>query len=40
MVSSDWQGKGVVGEEYAKKVLFFDRIVGYSTTSILNGCRG
>jgi len=36
IVGSDWKDKTVVGEEHAKKVMFFDRIGNYSTTNILN----
>ena len=35
MVGSDWKGKEVVGDIFAKEVKFFDRIAGYSTTKIL-----
>ena len=35
VIGSDWKGKKVVGEEYAGKVEFFDRIKGYSTTKLL-----
>ena len=35
IVGSDWKGKRVVGQEKVNKVLFFDRIGEYSTTSIL-----
>ena len=35
VVGSDWQGKPIVGETYAKKVLFFHRVGDYSTTNIL-----
>ena len=35
IVGSDWKGKKVIGEEKVNKVLFFDRIGTYSTTSIL-----
>ena len=35
VIGSDWKGKKVVGEKYAGKVDFFDRIEGYSTTNIL-----
>ena len=35
IVGSDWEGKIVVGQEKVNKVLFFDRIGTYSTTSIL-----
>ena len=36
VVGSDWKGKRVVGEKYAKEVKFFDRIERYSTTKIIN----
>ena len=36
VVGSEYKTKGVVGVEHAKKVHFFDRIKGYSTTNILN----
>jgi len=35
VIGSDWRGKKVVGEQYATKLQFFERIDGYSTTSIL-----
>ena len=35
VVGSDWEGKYVVGAEYAKDVIFFPRIDGYSTTKTL-----
>jgi rfaE bifunctional protein nucleotidyltransferase chain/domain len=35
VIGSDWKGKEVVGEQYANKLIFFDRIEGYSTTKIL-----
>jgi len=35
VIGSDWKGKDVVGAQHAGKVEFFDRISGYSTTSIL-----
>lgn len=35
VIGSDWKGKTVVGEQYAKKLVFFDRIGDYSTTNIL-----
>ena len=36
VIGSDWKGKPVIGEQYAKKLMFFDRIGDYSTTNILN----
>ncbi len=35
VIGSDWKGKPVVGQQYAKKLMFFDRIENYSTTKIL-----
>ena len=35
VIGSDWRGKKVVGTQYATKLQFFERIDGYSTTSIL-----
>ena len=35
VIGSDWKGKTVVGEQYAKKLIFFNRIGDYSTTNIL-----
>jgi len=35
IIGSDWRGKKVVGQQYAKEVRFFQRINGYSTTNIL-----
>ena len=36
VVGSDWKGKDIVGGQYAKKIIFFERIEKYSTTNILN----
>lgn len=35
IVGSDYINKKVVGSENAKKLIFFDKIKGYSTTKIL-----
>tara|TARA_Y100000004_G_scaffold151847_1_gene174726 strand:- start:2140 stop:2544 length:405 start_codon:yes stop_codon:yes gene_type:complete len=35
VVGSDWEGKTVVGEEYAKEVKFFNRFGSYSTTNTI-----
>ena len=39
VVGSDWKGKEIVGGQYAKEIVYFDRIAGYSTTNILNNER-
>jgi rfaE bifunctional protein nucleotidyltransferase chain/domain len=35
VIGSDWRGKDVIGQEFAGKLVFFDRVEGYSTTKIL-----
>lgn len=35
VVGSDWKGKEIVGREYAKEIVYFNRIKNYSTTNIL-----
>jgi rfaE bifunctional protein nucleotidyltransferase chain/domain len=35
MVGSDWKDKTVIGSEYAKRIEYFERIDGYSTTNII-----
>ena len=37
VVGSDYKNKRVIGSEYAKQLLFFDRIDGYSSTKIIQG---
>jgi ADP-L-glycero-D-manno-heptose 6-epimerase len=39
MVGDDYKGKEVVGSEYAKKLKFFKKMPGYSTTTIMLGNR-
>tara|TARA_R110000824_G_scaffold91123_1_gene222005 strand:- start:1988 stop:2392 length:405 start_codon:yes stop_codon:yes gene_type:complete len=40
IIGSDWRGKKVVGQQYAKELNFFERINGYSTTNILQNTIG
>ena len=35
IVGSDYTNKRVIGSEHAKKLVFFDKIKGYSSTGIL-----
>ena len=37
VIGSDWKNKNIVGAQYTDKLVFFDRIKGYSTTEIING---
>ncbi len=39
VVGSDWKGKEIVRSEYAKKIVYFNRIEGDSTTNILQNER-
>lgn len=36
IVGSDYKGKKVIGSEYAKQLIYFERNEKYSTTKILN----
>ena len=36
VVGGDYKDKEVIGSEYAKELVFFDRLPAYSTTNILN----
>lgn len=35
IVGSDWKSKKVIGSDYAKQLIFFDRIKDYASTSII-----
>lgn len=35
IVGSDWKGKKVIGSEYSKELIFFDRIGDYATTKTI-----
>lgn len=35
VVGSDWKNKEIIGAQYAKEVIFFNRIEGYSTSKII-----
>ena len=35
MVGSDWKGKTIIGSQYAKRLIFFDRIENYATTNTI-----
>jgi len=37
IVGSDYKDKKVIGSNYAKKLIFFERIEGYSTSKIIEG---
>jgi bifunctional ADP-heptose synthase (sugar kinase/adenylyltransferase) len=35
VVGSDYKEKKVIGSEYAKEVIFFDKLDGFSSTNII-----
>ena len=35
IVGSDWENKPVIGSQYAKRLIFFDRISDYATTKTI-----
>ena len=35
VVGSDWKNNNVIGSQYAKQLIFFDRIKDYSTTKTI-----
>jgi D-beta-D-heptose 7-phosphate kinase/D-beta-D-heptose 1-phosphate adenosyltransferase len=35
VVGSDYRNKNVIGSEYAKRLVFFDRIEQYSSTKVI-----
>lgn len=35
VIGSDYKNKNVIGSEYSKEIIFFNKIEGYSTTKIL-----
>lgn len=39
VVGSDYKNKKVIGSRHVQKIVFFDRIKGYSTTKILTGLQ-
>ena len=36
VIGSDWRDKEVIGEMFADKLVFFDRVGNYSTSQILH----
>jgi len=36
VVGSDWKNKPVIGSQYAKRLIFFDRIGDYATTKTIH----
>ena len=40
IIGSDYKDKRVIGSQYVDKIIFFDRIEGYSTTQKINQING
>ncbi len=40
VIGSDWRGKEVIGEMFANKLIFFDRVGDYSTTNLYETFKG
>ncbi|MAH44339.1 hypothetical protein CMI37_00825 [Candidatus Pacearchaeota archaeon] len=40
VVGADYKDKRVIGSEHAKKLIFFEKINGYSTTKIMESASG
>jgi|TARA_R100001509_G_scaffold50111_1_gene27446 D-beta-D-heptose 7-phosphate kinase/D-beta-D-heptose 1-phosphate adenosyltransferase len=36
LLGSDWEGKNIVGEEYAKEIKFLPRLVEHASSDIIN----
>jgi len=39
VIGEEYKGKTIIGREYPEKIIFFPRIEGYSTTSIIEKMR-
>ena len=39
VIGGDYKDKQIIGSEYAKEVVYFDRISGYSTTDLIYKCK-
>ena len=40
IVGSDYKNQNVIGSEYSKKLMFYDKIYGYSTSKIIRNISG
>lgn len=39
VIGSDYKDKKIIGVEYVKEILYFNRIHEYSTTDLINKCK-
>jgi rfaE bifunctional protein nucleotidyltransferase chain/domain len=36
VIGSEYKNKKIIGAEYARQIIFFDKIIGYSSSKIIN----
>ena len=39
VIGDDYMGKPIIGSEYAKEIVYFNKINGYSTTDLIYKCK-
>jgi bifunctional ADP-heptose synthase (sugar kinase/adenylyltransferase) len=39
VLGADYKGKHIIGEQYARDILFFDKLEGYSTSLTIQKIR-
>jgi rfaE bifunctional protein nucleotidyltransferase chain/domain len=39
VIGDDYMGKQIIGSEYAKEIVYFNKINGYSTTELIHKCK-
>ena len=39
VIGDDYLGKQIIGSEYAKEIVYFNKINGYSTTELIHKCK-
>jgi D-beta-D-heptose 7-phosphate kinase/D-beta-D-heptose 1-phosphate adenosyltransferase len=39
IIGDDYMGKPIIGSEYAKEIVYFNKISGYSTTDLIYKCK-
>lgn len=39
VIGSDYKNKNIIGAEYAKEIIYFNRITEYSTTNLIDKCK-
>lgn len=39
VIGDDYKNKKIIGSEYVKEIIYFNRIFDYSTTDLINKCK-